>query len=106
MNEEDWSKVDFQNQTQRKGYAQQHGIDYTEVFAPMYRWDTIQMIIDLTARNSWNVYQLDVKSAFLYGELKEAVFVEQPQGEKKGQEYNVYKLKKTLYGLKQAPHAW
>ena len=39
-----------------KGYAQQHGIDYTEVFAPVARWDTIRMIIDLAARNSWNVY--------------------------------------------------
>ena len=48
-----------------------------------------------------------MKSAFLYGELKEAVFVEQPQNyEKKGQEYKVYKLKRGLYGLKQAPRAW
>ncbi|RVX05780.1 Retrovirus-related Pol polyprotein from transposon TNT 1-94 [Vitis vinifera] len=54
-----------------------------------------------------SVYQLDVKSAFLHGELNEAVFVEQPQGyEKKGEEYKVYKLKKALYGLKQAPCAW
>jgi len=90
-----------------KGYAQQHGIDYTEVFAPVARWDTIRMIIALAARNSWSMYQLDVKSAFLHGELNEAVFVEQPQGyEKKGEEYKVYKLKKALYGLKQAPRAW
>ena len=90
-----------------KGYAQQHGIDYTEVFAPVARWDTIRMIIALVARNSWSVYQLDVKSAFLHGELNEAVFVKQPQDyEKKGEEYKVYKLKKALYGLKQAPCAW
>jgi transposase InsO family protein len=90
-----------------KGYAQQYGIDYTEVFAPVARWDTIQMVIALVARNSWSVFQLDVKSAFLHGELNEAVFVEQPQGyEKKGEEYKVYKLKKALYGLKQAPRAW
>ena len=50
-----------------KGYAQQHGIDYTEVFAPVARWDTIRMVIALAARNSWSVYQLDVKSAFLHG---------------------------------------
>jgi hypothetical protein len=87
-----------------KEYAQQHGIDYTELFAPVAWWDTIRMVIALAARNSWSVYQLDVKSAFLHGELNEAVFVEQPQGyEKKGEEYKVYKLKKTLYGLKQAP---
>ena len=65
------------------------------------------MVIALAARNSWSVYQLDVKSTFLHGELNEAVFVEQPQGyEKKGEEYKVYKLKKALYGLKQAPRAW
>ncbi|WJZ94710.1 hypothetical protein VitviT2T_013543 [Vitis vinifera] len=90
-----------------KGYAQQHGIDYTEVFAPVARWDTIRMVIALAARNGWSVYQLDVKSAFLHGELNEVVFIEQPQGyEKKGEEHKVYKLKKALYGLKQAPRAW
>ena len=53
------------------------------------------------------MYQLDVKSAFLYGKLNEAVFVEQPWGyEKKGEEHKVYRLKKALYGLKQAPRAW
>ncbi|WKA06777.1 hypothetical protein VitviT2T_024661 [Vitis vinifera] len=65
------------------------------------------MVIALAARNGWSVYQLDVKSAFLHGELNEAVFIEQPQGyEKKGEEHKVYKLKKALYGLKQAPRAW
>jgi hypothetical protein len=90
-----------------KGYAQQHGIDYTEVFAPVARWDSIRMVIALAARHGWNVYQLDVKSVFLYGKLNEVVFVEQPRGyEKKGEEHKVYRLKKALYGLKQAPRAW
>jgi hypothetical protein len=53
------------------------------------------------------VYQLDVKCAFLHGDLNETVFIEQPQGyEVKGEEDKVYKLKKALYGLKQAPRAW
>jgi hypothetical protein len=90
-----------------KGYSQQYGVDYTEVFAPVARWDTIRMVISLAAQKGWNVYQLDVKSAFLHGELNEQVFVDQPQGYvKKGDELKVYKLKRALYGLKQAPRAW
>ena len=53
------------------------------MFAPVARWDIVRMIIALATRNSWNVYQLDVKSAFLYGELKEVMFVEQLQGYEK-----------------------
>jgi hypothetical protein len=90
-----------------KGYAQQFGIDYNEVFAPVARWDTIRIILALATCKGWIVYQLDVKSAFLHGELNEVVFIEQPQGfEVKGEETKVYKLKKALYGLKQAPRAW
>jgi hypothetical protein len=63
-----------------KGYAQQHDVDYTEVFAPVARMDTIQMIIALAAKKGWLIYQLDVKSAFLHGELSEDLFVEQPKG--------------------------
>jgi hypothetical protein len=90
-----------------KGYAQQPGIDYSETFAPVARLDTVRTIIAVAAQKGWNLYQLDVKSAFLNGELKEEVYVQQPQGfETPGQEEKVYKLKKALYGLKQAPRAW
>ncbi|KAK9922023.1 hypothetical protein M0R45_030505 [Rubus argutus] len=90
-----------------KGYAQQQGIDYNEVFAPVTRWDTIRMVLALAAHKGWSVYQLDVKSAFLHGELKEDVYVQQPPGYiRKGEEEKVYKLKKALYGLKQAPCSW
>ena len=90
-----------------KGYKQEHGVDYTEVFAPVARHDTIKMVIALAAQNSWPIFQLDVKSAFLHGYLEEAVFIEQPSGYIKiGSEDKVYKLKKALYGLKQAPRAW
>ncbi|CAJ2638092.1 unnamed protein product [Trifolium pratense] len=90
-----------------KGYAQQPGIDYSETFAPVARLDTVRTIIALAAQKGWNLYQLDVKSAFLNEELKEEVYVQQPQGfVSKGQEEKVYRLKKALYGLKQAPRAW
>ncbi|KAL9235087.1 hypothetical protein vseg_009883 [Gypsophila vaccaria] len=90
-----------------KGYAQQYGINYTEVFAPVARLDTIRIILAVAAHFSWEIFQLDVKSAFLHGELKEEVYVQQPEGFiKQGEEDKVYKLKKALYGLKQAPRAW
>ena len=63
-----------------KGYKQKDGVDYKEVFAPMGRQDTIRLIISIAAQKSWPIYQLDVKSAFLHGELQEEVYVEQPEG--------------------------
>ncbi|CAL8993586.1 unnamed protein product [Prunus brigantina] len=90
-----------------KGYSQKPGIDYNETFAPVARLDTIRTLIALAAQKEWHLYQLDVKSAFLNGVLKEEVYVEQPQGfVRKNEEIKVYKLNKALYGLKQAPRAW
>jgi len=59
-----------------KGYAQQYVIDYAEVYAPVARLDTIRLIIALAAQEGWSIFQLDVKSAFLHGELNEEVFVQ------------------------------
>lgn len=79
----------------------------TVVYAPVARMDTVRMILTIAANEGWRIYQLDVKSAFLHGELNEEVFVEQPRGyEKKGSEQKVYKLHKALYELKQVPRAW
>lgn len=90
-----------------KGYMQEYGVDYAEVFAPVARLDTVRLVISLAAQNSWPIYQLDVKSAFLHIELNEKVFIDQPPGYvQKGNEDKVYMLKKALYGLKQAPRAW
>ena len=90
-----------------KGYVQRHGIDYDEVFAHVARIETIRVIIALAASNGWEVHHLDVKTAFLHGELREDVYVTQPEGfTNKDNEGKVYKLHKALYGLKQAPRAW
>ncbi|CAA7052678.1 unnamed protein product [Microthlaspi erraticum] len=90
-----------------KGYAQRYGVDYEEVFAPVARLETIRLLISLAAASGWEIHHLDVKTAFLHGDLKETVFVKQPEGfEEIGQEEKVCKLNKALYGLKQAPRAW
>ena len=73
----------------------------------MARLDTVRFNLALAANLGWKVHHLDVKSAFLHGELEEEVYVTQPEGYAvKGKEQNVFKLSKALYGLKQAPRAW
>ncbi|KAL0559407.1 hypothetical protein IC582_004016 [Cucumis melo] len=90
-----------------KGYKQEYGVDYEEIFAPVTRIEIIRLILSLVAQNGWKVYQMDVKSAFSNGQLKEKILLVQPLGYvKRGEEEKVYKLKKALYGLKQAPRAW
>ncbi|CAL8153387.1 unnamed protein product [Prunus armeniaca] len=90
-----------------KGYSQQPGIDFNETFAPVVRMEIIRTVLALAAQLKTEVYQLDVKSSFLNGELEEEVYVEQPQGYvEKGREDKVYLLRKALYGLKKAPRAW
>ena len=90
-----------------KGYAQRQGIDYDEVLTPVARLDTVRLLIALVAHEGWEIHHMDVKSAFLNGDLKEEVYIEQPAGFiRKGNEHKVFKLKKALYGLHQAPRAW
>eukprot|EP00253_Pinus_taeda_P029055 PITA_29055 len=90
-----------------KGFAQKEGVDYEENFSPTAKWATIQTLFSLAAQNGWKVHQMDVKTAFLNGDLKENVFMSQPEGfAVKGHEPKVCKLVKSLYGLKQAPRAW
>jgi hypothetical protein len=89
------------------GFSQKEGIDYDEIFAPVSRYTSIKIIISLAAVFGWKLHQMDVKTAFLNGEVEQEVYIEQPEGftidEK---EYHVCKLKKALYGLKQALRAW
>jgi hypothetical protein len=90
-----------------KGYAQREGVDFEEVFAPVARIETVRLLIALAARTGWKVHHMDVKSAFLNGDLCEEVYVQQPPGfvVEKGSG-KVLKLRKALYGLRQAPRAW
>ena len=90
-----------------KGYSQRHEIDYDEVFSPVVRHTSIRVVLSLVAHQNLELEQLDVKTAFLHGNLEEEIFMEQPEGFKKpGTENLVCKLKKSLYGLKQSPRQW
>nr|GFA22729.1 retrovirus-related Pol polyprotein from transposon TNT 1-94 [Tanacetum cinerariifolium] len=89
------------------GYAQKEGIDFEESFAHVARLEAVRLFIAYAAHKSFTVYQMDVKTAFLYGPLKEEVYVNQPDGFVDPYHPDkVYCLKKALYGLKQAPIAW
>nr|GEW64797.1 hypothetical protein [Tanacetum cinerariifolium] len=90
-----------------KGYAQKEAVDFKESFAPVARLEAVRLFIAYAAHKSFTVYQMDVKTAFLYGPLKEEVYVNQPDGFVDPYHPDkVYRLKKALYGLKQAPRAW
>nr|GFB61077.1 putative RNA-directed DNA polymerase [Tanacetum cinerariifolium] len=90
-----------------KGYAQKEGLDFEVTFAPVARLEAVRLFIAYAAHKSFTVYQMDVKTAFLYGPLKEEVYVNQHDGFVDPYHPDkVYPLKKALYGLKQAPRAW
>nr|GEY31457.1 hypothetical protein [Tanacetum cinerariifolium] len=90
-----------------RGYRQEEGIDFEESFAPVARLEAIRIFLAYAAHKNMVVYQMDVKTAFLNGNLREEVYVSQPDRFVDPDNPNhVYKLKKALYGLKQAPRAW
>ncbi|NBX97749.1 hypothetical protein EBQ81_02685, partial [bacterium] len=90
-----------------KGYSQVEGLDFTETFAPVAKFTSIRILLSLAAANNWECHHMDVKTAFLNGDLEEEIFMEQPEGfVKPGEEHLVCKLHKTIYGLKQSPRAW
>ncbi|GKA48688.1 putative ribonuclease H-like domain-containing protein [Tanacetum coccineum] len=90
-----------------QGHTQEEGIDYDEVFAPVARIEAIRLFLAYASFKDFVVYQMDVKSAFLYGKIEEEVYVCQPPGfEDPHFPDKVYKVEKALYGLHQAPRAW
>ncbi|GKA16843.1 putative ribonuclease H-like domain-containing protein, partial [Tanacetum coccineum] len=91
----------------QNGYRQEEGVDYDEVFAPVARIEAIRLFLAFASFMGFSVYQMDVKSAFLYGNITEEVYVNQPSGFVDLHHPNkVYKVIKALYGLHQAPRAW
>ena len=87
-----------------KGYAQKEGIDFNEIFSPVVKLTSIRVVLGLVVIMNLELQQLDVKTAFLHGDLDEEIYMQQPEGyEIQGKENLVCRLKKSLYGLKQAP---
>ncbi|GJV40323.1 retrotransposon protein, putative, ty1-copia subclass [Tanacetum coccineum] len=89
-----------------RGFTQRAGIDYNEVFSSVVRHTSIRVILSLTACEDYELEQLDVKMAFLHGNLEETIYMRQPPGFEEGTGNKVCLLKKSLYDLKQSPRQW
>ena len=90
-----------------KGYAQTYGVDYSDTFSPVAKMAYVRLFISLAAIHNWDLHQLDIKNAFLHGDLQEEVYMEQLPGfVTQGEIGKVCRIRKLLYGLKQSPHAW
>ncbi|GKV04185.1 hypothetical protein SLEP1_g16379 [Rubroshorea leprosula] len=90
-----------------KGFSQKKGIDFDEIFSPVVKMSSIHVVLGLAASMNLELEHLDVKTAFLHGDLHEEIYMDQPEGfEEQGKEHMVCKLKKSLYGLTQAPRQW
>ncbi|CAN1188688.1 Retrovirus-related Pol polyprotein from transposon TNT 1-94 [Linum perenne] len=89
-----------------RGFTQSYGVDYEETFAPVAKLNTIKILLSLVVNLDWPLHQLDVKNAFLNGDLAEEVYMNLPPGIRKPRPDLVCKLRKALYGLKQSPRAW
>lgn len=90
-----------------RGFSQQYGLDYDETFSSVVKLTTVRVLLALAANKDWNLWQMDVKNAFLHGELDREIYMIQPMSfhNQNHPEY-ICKLQKALYGLKHAPRAW
>jgi hypothetical protein len=88
-----------------KGFTQEYGIDYEETFAPVARLSSVCTLLVVAASRQWKLFQMDVKNAFLNGDLSEEAYMQPPLGLSHPLD-KVYQLRRALYGLKQAPRAW
>ncbi|CAH9124988.1 unnamed protein product, partial [Cuscuta epithymum] len=105
--EESSSKPRYKARLVVKGFGQEKGIDFEEIFSPVVKMSSIRVVLGLAAVQDLEIEQLDVKTAFLHGDLEEEIYMEQPEGFKvPGKENLVCRLMKSLYGLKQAPRQW
>ena len=105
----DGNVIAFKARLVAKGFTQRLGIDYDETFSPVAMLKSIRILLSLAAQMNYEVWQMDVKTAFLNGYLEpdRQIYMQQPEGFiKKGKEHLVWKLKKSLYGLKQASRSW
>ena len=89
-----------------KGFKQRYGIDFTETFSPVVKYVTLRMVIAITKYFDWTLEQLDVVTAFLYGEMEEQVFCAVPEGVEVDGDFDCFELVKAIYGLKQASRIW
>jgi len=94
----------FRARAVAQGFSQAAGFDFEDTFAPVIRYESVRLLIAICARNKWRPRQFDVQSTFLYGKLKEAVYMRPPPGFSDGDK--VWKLNRCIYGLKQSENKW
>ena len=97
--------MNYKAQLVAKGYSQVQGLHYNETFAPIARLGSIRLVLAIAASKGWEVHQMDVKSAFLHGDLEGDIYMKQPEGYIEDSSL-VFKLGKSLYRLKQALREW